>query len=114
MLRLSLFLCNLVQATGNWDCGALKLESIYHYFLGKAPEFSLFEIHLNKNRLISICVSDLSIEICRLHSETGDFCKSDMHDNLHIPYCSHLVLYTAVISKENSLLPSHNNSLEEN
>ena len=74
----------------------------------------LFEIHLNNNRLISICVSDLSIEICRLHSETGDFCTSDMHDNLNIPYCSHLVLYTAVISKENSLLPSHNNSLEEN
>lgn len=74
----------------------------------------LFEIHLNNNRLISICVSDLSIEICRLHSETGDFCTSDMQDNLHIPYCSHLVLYTALISKENSLLPSHNNSLEEN
>ena len=74
----------------------------------------LFEIHLNNNRLISICVSDLSIEICRLPSETSDFCTSDMHDNLHIPYCSYLVLYTALISKENSLLPSHNNSLEEN
>lgn len=67
----------------------------------------LYQMHLNNNKLISICVSDLSTEICRLHS-------SDMPDNLHIPYCSYLVLYTALTSKEYSLLPGHKNSLEEN
>ena len=74
----------------------------------------LFEIHLNNNRLISICVSDLSIEICRLYLETSDFCTSDMHD-----YFAYTLLFLSCTlhcldSKENSLLRSHNNSLEEN